>query len=273
LPNGWCGKQFACHVLSQLATKPLLCFVDADVRLTPDGLARLIGQMQFQQAALISGFPLQETETLLEQMLIPLMHFLLLGFLPIVAMRRTTNPAFAAGCGQLLLVERRSYFRAGGHEAICRSRHDGITLPKAFRQAGFRTELCDLTSVATCRMYRNASEVVRGLLKNATEGLAAPARILPFTVILIGGQVLPFVLFVICLSQGRSLLVPALAMALAYLPRVISALRFRQPMLGACLHPLSIVFLLLLQWWALLRHLAGVPSSWKGRSYPAATTS
>ncbi len=30
---GWCGKQFACSVLADLATKPILCFIDADVEL------------------------------------------------------------------------------------------------------------------------------------------------------------------------------------------------------------------------------------------------
>jgi hypothetical protein len=41
LPDGWCGKQFACSVLGGLASKPVLCFLDADVRLTPDGLTRI----------------------------------------------------------------------------------------------------------------------------------------------------------------------------------------------------------------------------------------
>src|SRR3569833_30057 len=37
LPPGWCGKQFACSVLGHLATKPTLCFLDADVRLECHG--------------------------------------------------------------------------------------------------------------------------------------------------------------------------------------------------------------------------------------------
>ena len=41
-------------------------------------------------------------------------------------------------------------------------------------------------------MYRGASEVWRGLAKNATEGIATPGMIVPATVLLLGGQVLPF---------------------------------------------------------------------------------
>ena len=37
LPDGWCGKQHACFALSKLARHPALTFLDADVRLSPDG--------------------------------------------------------------------------------------------------------------------------------------------------------------------------------------------------------------------------------------------
>jgi hypothetical protein len=42
-------------------------------------------------------------------------------------------------------------------------------------------------------MYRSAGEVWSGLAKNATEGLATPGRIVPVTVLLLLGQVVPFV--------------------------------------------------------------------------------
>ena len=143
------------------------------------------------RADLASGIPLQETGTLVEKLVIPLNHFVLLGFLPLARMRRSRHPAYAAGCGQFFLARRSAYEAAGGHAAIQASLHDGITLPRAFRAAGFRTDLCDLTEIATCRMYRTAGDVWRGLAKNATEGLASPGMILPATAILLGGQVLP----------------------------------------------------------------------------------
>ena len=265
LPSGWNGKQFACHSLAQLAAKPLFCFLDADVRLMPDGLSAVAQALAHSQAALVSGFPRQETVTPLEQLLLPLMHFLLLGFLPIWRMRAGTKPAYAAGCGQLILVERASYFRAGGHAAIRSSRHDGIRLPAAFRQAGLRTDLCDATHLAICRMYRDASGVVRGLLKNADEGLAAPARILPFTVILAAGQILPFLLIWFCWNEPLARSLVLLAIALAYLPRLMAAARFQQPWKGALFHPLAIALLLMIQWTAFVLSAMGRTVAWKGR--------
>ncbi|MGD0262948.1 MAG: hypothetical protein ABSD29_24550, partial [Verrucomicrobiota bacterium] len=62
----------------------------------------------------------------------------------------------------------------------------------------------------------------------------------------------------------------AIAAGLAYLPRLLAARLFRQPLGGALLHPLGVLALLAIQWHALVRHLAGRPSVWKGRSYSVA---
>jgi hypothetical protein len=265
LPAGWCGKQHACAVLAGLARHPLLCFVDADVRLSRDALARMSGFLEAGQAALVSGFPHEETGTLLEKLLLPLIHFILLGFLPLDRMRASRSPAYAAGCGQLMLARRSAYQAAGGHSAIRESLHDGLRLPYAFRVSGFRTDLVDATQLANCRMYAGACEVWHGLVKNATEGMAAPARIVPFTVLLAAGQVLPFVL--IFSARGWPLLLAVLAAALAWYPRIAAAARFRQSWLEALLHPLGIVLLLAIQWYALARKALGIPTGWKGRTY------
>lgn len=106
LPAGWCGKQHACHRLAAEARYPLLLFVDADVRLTGDGLARMVAFLEASQADLVSGIPRQETGSFLEKLVIPLIHFVLLGFLPFARMRASRHAAYAAGCGQLFLARR-----------------------------------------------------------------------------------------------------------------------------------------------------------------------
>jgi len=271
LPAGWCGKQHACFVLAELARHPLLVFIDADVRLAPDALARMASFMERRDVALASGVPCQELGTLGERLLIPLIHVILLGFLPIPAMRRTKRPAFSAGCGQLFIARREAYMECGGHARLRDSLHDGIKLPRVFRQAGFATDLFDATDIATCRMYHTNAETWRGLGKNATEGLAAPGAILPMTAVLLGGQVLPFFLLAFApmlSSSGQRFAV--IAAGLAYLPRLLSVRLFRQPVRSALLHPLGVMTLLVIQWHALIRHLAGRPTVWKGRSYSVA---
>jgi hypothetical protein len=271
LPDGWNGKQHACWELARSARYDVLCFVDADVRLAPEALARMAASLDRANAALVSGFPRQITGTWMEWLLLPLIHFVLLGFLPLTRMRAGTDPAFAAGCGQFMMVQRSPYFAAGGHAAIRRTMHDGLLLPRLLREAGFRTDLADITRFATCRMYTSASQVWNGLAKNATEGLAAPARIVPVSLLLILGQVAPPVLLVwSCARRGTS--IPLIAFALigtlcAWAPRMLAARRFQQDWRSAALNPLGILLLVILQWYALTSKLLGHKSAWKQRTY------
>jgi glycosyltransferase involved in cell wall biosynthesis len=291
LPAGWNGKQHACWALAQAAKNPVLCFVDADVSLGPDCVARMTQFMESSGSALVSGFPRQITVTFLEWMLLPLIHFVLLGFLPIGRMRRGTDPAFAAGCGQFILCRREAYFACGGHSEIKLTMHDGLLLPRLFRVAGFRTDLADITLLASCRMYTSAAQVWSGLAKNATEGLAAPARIVPISLVLLMGQMLPFLLlylvpsFIVWYSlefyatprpadwTARPwwiwplILCTVLSVIGAWLPRWLGVSRFRQDWRSALLHPFGILLLLAVQWYALLRKLRGGPVSWRGRAY------
>lgn len=274
LPSGWNGKQHACHVLAQAATKPLLCFVDADVRLEPDALARMAGFVKQSGASLVSGVPCQITVSWMESLLIPLIQFVLLGFLPINRMRKSTDPAYAAGCGQLFMAVKDDYHTVRGHSAIRATLHDGIKLPAAFRYAGFRTDLFDATAIAHCRMYCNAAGVWSGLAKNATEGMATPARLPIFTVLLLGGQVVPYILLTRASIHGSFFAVSlaGVAILLSYLPRLIASRRFRQSLWSALFHPLGVLLLLLIQWFALGRKLLGKPAAWRGRDYKLQTS-
>jgi len=270
LPDGWCGKQHACWTLAGAARHPTLAFLDADVRLAPHGLRRAVAYLESSRADLTSGIPRQITRTASEKLLIPLIHFILLGFLPMGRMRASRHPAYGAGCGQLLLARREAYDRAGGHAVIRDTLHDGVRLPRAFRAAGLATNLFDATDVATCRMYQSGSEVFSGLAKNAVEGLAAPRTILPATVLLFGGQVMPVVLCTLGLAgliSPIALTLAVLAVVFAYAPRLAAARRFRQSILGALLHPLGICVFLAIQWYACVRWIVGKPAVWKGRDY------
>ncbi len=53
-----------------------------------------------------------------------------------------------------------------------------------------------------------------------------------------------------------------------YYPRIDAALRYRLSMESALMHPLGIVVLLALQWYAAFRSLFNRPAQWKGRAYP-----
>ncbi|MCA9140129.1 MAG: glycosyltransferase [Planctomycetales bacterium] len=268
LPPGWNGKQHACKQLADLATFDRFVFIDADVRLMPDALSQLVRYQNESKVGLLSAFPHQTTGTWLERWLIPMMHFILLGYLPFSRMRTHSDPSLAAGCGQLFLSSRDAYFKAGTHQAIKQSRHDGLKLPRAYRAAGIMTDVIDGTTLADCRMYRGAGEVIRGVLKNATEGIANPRMIVLFTILLLGCSLLPVVALTVAITaiQPISIVISMVALLVAHLPRMVAAYRFGQSWFGAASHVPATILFVLLQWIALANHWSGRQIAWRGRT-------
>ncbi len=269
LPAGWNGKQHACWVLAQRASFERLTWIDADVRLAPGSLPRLVAELDRNPAMLISGFPEQLTTSAGEDLVVPQIAAVLVGYLPMKRMRLSTIPGFGAGCGQWFAADRAAYFQSGGHEEIRGSIHDGVALPRAFRRAGHLTDVFDGTGSATCRMYDDFRGTWGGFAKNATEAMASPVAIVPWTVLLLGGWVMPWVMLVLwaVLPWNVPWWLILAPVVLEILTDWQIARRFRQGWRASLLRPLGIATLVAIQWYALARKLAGKKAVWRGRSY------
>lgn len=271
LPDDWCGKQFACFQLAHAARGKELLFLDADVRLEPTAIARAAAFRRTLQVDLLSGFPQQVFGSLGEQWFLSFIWYLLLSCLPFPLMRWTRMAGASAGCGQFFLTTRDAYWRSGGHAQLRQSLHDGVKLPRVYRAAGLRTDVFDASDIARCRMYHGLRETWRGLSKNATEGIGAPGTIVPFTLLLTAGGVVPAGWLLLSLMRGASPSPVILAATLlSLLPRALVAARFDRGWWAVPLHPLAITSFLALQWLALGSRLIGLRPQWRGRSYSSA---
>ena len=272
LPGGWNGKQHACfrmaeHGLDQDPEIRWFLFTDADVRFEPEAVARALGFALRSEAALVSTVPREVTGSLGEMLLVPLIHFVLMGYLPIGRMRTTLDPAASAACGQFILVSREAYIATSGHSAFRASMHDGVRFPREVRKAGLRTDIFDGTDLVSCRMYRGFIETWRGFAKNAFEGLGSVTLLVFITVYHTLGQILPWVVVGLAVAigpweEGAWLALGAIACAL--LLRALLAARFQQSWWNVVLHAPSIVMLSLVQWRSLWLHRTG-RRGWKGR--------
>lgn len=275
VPPGWSGKQFACYQLANEAVYDELVFLDSDVSLATDALCRAVTQRRRTNVDLLSGFPRQRVVTIGEQMLIPLIHVILLCFLPFGLMRWTRMVGAAAGCGQFFLTTKKAYKASGGHGSIRQSLHDGIMLPRAYRKSGLKTDLFDASDIAECRMYVSFEETWSGLLKNASEGFAKMPLLPVMTIIML----LAFVCPVLCaaamafgfLDRDSSVLVVT-ALVVSYLPRAVCCFKFDRAWLAFWLHPVSIVLFLIIQWTALIRKSRGQAVQWRQRHYEMVTS-
>ncbi|MDF2689789.1 MAG: glycosyl transferase [Microvirga sp.] len=263
LSEGWTGKVHACHHLAQQARGTHFLFVDADVRIAPHAAALMAAHAQARDVGLVSAVPRQIMGSLGELLTVPTINLLLLGYLPIGAMRSSTNPGFGAACGQLMLVEKKAYRASGGHAAIRSLIHDGIQMARLFRQNGFMTDLMPGERLASCRMYTRFEDAWNGFAKNAHEGMAKPVALPVWSALLIGGHVLPFALVPFTPTWPIGL-----AAVLSLFARTLVTLAGRESLLSIPLHPFTVMTSLAIQWSVLLRIGGTRRAGWKGRLYP-----
>lgn len=275
LPAGWNGKQHACDAMGRQSDTDWMLFTDADVRLERDALRRTRAALgrasaRDREIALLSAFPRERTGSVGESLIVPLIHLVLLSYLPFGRMRTTLDPAASAACGQFILCRRDAWIEVGGHASIRSSMHDGVRLPRVFRKGGHATDVFDGTDLAECRMYRGWRETWRGFAKNAYEGLGHPALLAFITVLHLGGHVAPWIVAalgiagVLVVTKAAWLFI-ALAIGAQLALRARLASRFRQSWVGAALHPVGQTMLTAIQWWSLVLHLTG-RRSWRGRT-------
>lgn len=272
LPAGWGGKMFACHQLATAALQAspapaVLLFLDADVHVQLGTVGRVTSLLHIQpHLGLLSGVPKQLAGSTGERWLVHNILLVLIGYLP---MRMLAGPraSVAAGCGQFMAFTAPAYAATGGHAAHRASVHDGLHLARAARAAGFRTHLANLTDAATCRMYPNASAAWRGFRKNAHAGMATPTALPVWSLLLFGGHVLPWILWVVgVLSSAWAMAGIAMLGVLANVAlRAWLVRHCAQPMCMLWEHPLAVIYSIALQLNALWRQWRKRPEAWKGR--------
>ncbi|MDW8465207.1 MAG: glycosyltransferase [Chloroherpetonaceae bacterium] len=83
LPNGWLGKAWACEQLAEAAHGELLLFTDADTAHRPSAVRRAVATLLATKSDMLTVVPYQVMESFWEKMGVPLVHFLIMCFLPL----------------------------------------------------------------------------------------------------------------------------------------------------------------------------------------------
>jgi glycosyltransferase involved in cell wall biosynthesis len=261
LPKGWLGKPWACNQLAALADvrSTAFVFVDADVTLQPAALGAALSLLRSTTLDLVSPWPRQQAETWSERLVQPLQQWSWLTTVPLRLAERSSRPSLAAANGQLLVVDRAAYERAGGHGAVRSDVLDDIALLRAVVRSGGHGAPVDGTMLASCRMYRGWDEVSDGYTKSLWAAFSSPAG----ATAVLGGLGLLYVWPAVATLAGSP--VGAVGYACGVLGRVVAARRTGgRAWPDSLAHPVSVVLL----GWLTARSWRGRRAgtlSWKGR--------
>ncbi len=261
LPDGWMGKNWACHQMVQIAQGEILIFTDADVIWQEDALSAVIQSMQRSQADLFTVWPTQETITWGERLCVPLMAFVILGYLPIVGTHYLPVSAFGAANGQCMVWRRSAYHQIGGHQAVADNVLEDVTMAKMVKSAGLRLRMADGNSLISCRMYSSWQRVRDGFAKNILAGYGTPAALMFGIVFHLTVFILPWVL----LFTSEWGFWSVFLILIAILLRMVSAVFTDQRILDALFMPISVLLMTRIALQALWWHYRYGGPCWKGR--------
>ncbi len=251
LPAGWRGKTWACHQGARAATGDLLCFVDADTCFAAGGLARVLA---CYQGGAFSAGPWHAVREPYENLSLFFNLNMVVGTVP--------DRLF----GQLLLVDRESYQRVGGHASVRGRILENFRLAEEFSAAGVRVRSVAGKGAISFRMYPGGlRELVAGWVKGFAAGAAkTPRSTLCLMVAWMSGLA---TVALCCLLVDESLKFGLLyllcAAQVAWFGRRVGAFRWY----AALLYPVPLGFFFVV--FALSSLRAGKRVTWKGRGINA----
>jgi len=270
LPDGWTGKNWACHQLAQAARGDVLFFVDADTVLAPEAVERMVATLEAEHADFLSGLPRQVLGSVGERLLVPIFCWAVFSFTPLVTGYLWPRAAIPTAVGQLMVFRRGAYSASGGHAGIRGSIVDDLALARRVRRAGLAARMIDAGTLASCRMYRGGRDAYRGFRKNLFGAFGYAVFPYAFVWLWLAWVYLePLAVLAVCLlapdraSAPPGLLAVTIALSLAQWVFVYA--RLRLPLWPAILYPLSVLGF---EAMAMGSFVSGVrrKTAWRGRN-------
>ncbi len=273
LPEGWVGKNWACHEGFRASTGDLLLFTDGDTVHRKDLLRRAVTYMLKEDLDLLTLTPRMKVESFWEAAILPFMIFLI-GLLNRGAWVNRPDKPWAVGNGQFLLFRREVYVSLDGHKAVKERVDEDYRLARLAKGEGYRLRLGDAREAMEVRMYPSLKEIWSGWVKNVFPGLDfSVGRVARNVISLFVGFVLPFILLGIGLldlmSRGPTLLLITGAFLSAMLwarSAVAYGYLSRKPHY-ALLTPVAALIIIAILVDSTRRYTRHGGVSWKGRMY------
>lgn len=236
LPEGWKGKNWACHQLAENSRGSYLLFLDADVRLGKNALAETAGLLRRFHPAMLSVFPTQITKTLGESLIVPLMNWLLLSFLPLRLVYSSERKSFIAANGQMIVLHREVYIKFGGHKMVKDKVVEDMEIARMIKGDGGKVLTLLGGKGVFCRMYNGFNEAIAGFTKNFYPGFNISRPV--FFLMLIFFLLVFFIPFLLIPFSHIAVITSGMILLSRILIALISG---QNPLLQVVFHPLQMM--------------------------------
>lgn len=165
LPEGWLGKCHACWLGEQHATGDWILFVDGDIHMRDDVVARAVLQAEREKADHLTLFPNLIAEHFGPRLAIVGQSVMFLLYTRPEQINRDRGRR-AVGIGAFNLLRRSSYEAIGGHKALRMEVVDDMRLGELVRARGLRQRVYFGVDDIQADWAQSIGGVIRALEKN-----------------------------------------------------------------------------------------------------------
>ena len=271
LPEGWLGKNWACHQLSEKAEGEYILFIDADTNLDKFILEDSVIALQKEKIDLLSLVPGRDTKLIADHAMKKIISWFIVCWLPMKLAIKLNAPFLSATFGQFMLFKKSSFNDIGGFEAIKDNPVDDFQLGRNIKKNLFKWMLYDAVFRITTRTYNTNKDLISGYSKNIfpAVGYSISIFVVIFLILIsfVLGSTIPIILFALGILQNQQLILLCISLLiLLFISWGIVTIRFKYSIFTPFSFPLLISLILLL---ALRSFVDNVfySSTWKGRSY------
>lgn len=262
-PEGWAGKTYGCFEGAKAARGDYFLFMDADVQMEPEALAKL-ASIAHQLKGAISFLPWHTVVKSYESLSAVFNLVMAAGTKTFSFSNR--NPSLL---GQTLLISKNHYETVGGHEVVKNRVLENFYLTDFLHQKNIPTQTYNGKGLFRMRMFPEGVEsLIQSWMKGFVTGAAKVPMILMLSIILwmSGGLTVFFqIVFKIVRFEVNFM---SIAIYFLYVAQMRWMLRKigNYPWKTALLYPYYIGFFIALFTYSLLTKAMGRKGSWKGRS-------
>jgi glycosyltransferase involved in cell wall biosynthesis len=244
-PESWLKKNFASYQLAAVAKGDYFMFLQPDTTLAKGLINNAVHRMKINRLALLSLFPDQQMRSFGERLVVPLVNFVLLNFLPVRLIKLFKNPVFAAASEDFMLFDAKNYIESQWHKQVKRRTDEDIEIMRLIKDEGYSAEALLANGYITSRMYKNFREASEGFSRILLAGFNNNVfALLIYLLLVIFGPVY--------IAWYLDLELLFFAFSLIILSRIMVSLSSAQnPLINIILHPLQILSLLFISIWSI----------------------
>ncbi len=284
-PDGWLGKNWACHQLAGHAAGDVLIFLDADTWIASTGISEIMNAMRYYELDFATVWPHQVMHTSMEKAVVSNVYATIATYLPTLysyraprwipteRLRNSIKPMFATACGQCMIFTRDAYKSSGGHAFVRDQVVEDVMIARQVVRSGNTMRMFHGTDRLWCRMYQSHHEIFNGFRKNFFAGFGY--RLMPFLLAwlihLIVYIMPPFVLLSAAGGlfpdpfQSAAISLSAALIAIPFLQRVWVSRFLKWPVSTALLYLPGIFWFQMLAIVVIRDRMLKTGTTWKGR--------